>query len=512
MILHVDILEVIFLQIFDNLSFVRAAHELAAHADALAKIRDLSGAVDAAALARHAFNDRLVNAARTQQHERLSALDCAGALEAAHRHIKLFLREHLLHSRRHAARRGEVLAIDGALLHIGCGNRLRINVLCLEHGVQLFKRHGIIRAFAVHLLIALDLALLGDARPDKHDLCAGVNFLDEARRRHHRRNGVAHLAHEIREVLFHHVVKRRTAAGGHAAALPGDFLGLLGFIIGRGIRADRDLHHVIKAEQLDGLHHFAHAHAAELAFNRRRKAGIHFQILVLDIRDDIRNHRYIGNRAKRTGNRAVSAGDALGIVDGCAAVALIHGNRINRAGAHAGTARVCDGVVRAGLRTHAALAALVGINNRAVVRHGNRIKVAGLHALLRNAVLAVAGHGVTLKRAALTGAVHDGNRFVRVDISVISIDGRLTAGPCHAVSENFALPVYAAAIRRLTAVRNDFQRNKIFMFFQCAFVAVLGNRRQNVFFPIDFLVLAHALPLDWSVMSQIPACSVQAYL
>lgn len=117
-------------------------------------------------------------------------------------------------------------------------------------------------------------------------------------------------------------------------------------------------------------------------------------------------------KSRRTGRRRCSCRRRyiFVVVDGRAAVLLIHRDRVHRAGAHAGTARTRWRHV-AGLRAHAALTALVRVDDRALMGHGNRAESAGLQAALRHAVLAVAGDGVALQGAP-AGAVHNGDRLI----------------------------------------------------------------------------------------------------
>ena len=309
-------------------------------------------------------------------------------------------------------------------------------------------------------------------------------LLDEARRRHHRGDGVADPVHQLRIVLLHHVVERRAAAGGHVAALARDLLGLLRLIIGRGVRAQGDLHRPGKAQLRQRDDHLAHAHAAELPLDGWGEAGVDLPTLA-DVVDHVADHGDVGDGAERAGDRAVAAGDALAVVDGRAAVLLVHGDGVHRAGAHAGTARIGDGVVGAGLRAHAALAALVRVNDRALMRHDDRVEAAGLHAALGHAVLAVAGDGVALQRAALAGAVDDGDRLVGEVVVLAVVDGGAAAGPVHAVAQNLALAVDAAAVGRLTAVRNELQRNVVLVLVERALEAVLGHGHQGAVLHVD---------------------------
>ena len=304
---------------------------------------------------------------------------------------------------------------------------------------------------------------------------------------------MAHLVQQRRVVLGDHVVEGRAAARGHVAAFARDLLGLLRLIVGRRVRAEGHLHRVGKAQTLERLDHLAHVHAAELPLDGGREAGVDLLLFIANGLDDVGNHRHIGNRGERAGDGAVAAGDALVVVDGRAAILLIHRDRVHRAGAHAGTARVCDGVVRAGLRAHAALAALVRVDDRTLMGHGNRAEAAGLQAALRHAMLAVAGDGVALQGTALAGAVHNGDRLIGEGIVVFAVvHGRAAAGPVHAVAQHLALAVDAAAVSRLAAVRHDFQRNELLMSLQRAFKAIFRDVHEHLALAVN--AINHTFP------------------
>ena len=294
-------------------------------------------------------------------------------------------------------------------------------------------------------------------------------------------------------MLGDHVIEGRAAAGGHVAALARNLFGFLRFIIGRRVRTEGNLHRVGKAQILKRANHLAHAHAAELALDRRGKAGVHLLGLIADRLDDVRDHGDVGDGRERAGDGAVAAGNALAVIDERAAVLFIDGNRVHWAGAHAGAARIGDGVIRARLGAHAALAALIRVDDRALMGHGNRAETAGLQTALGHTVLAVAGDGIALQGAALARAVHDGNGFVGKGVVVFAvIDGRAAAGPIHAVAQHLALTVDAAAIRGLASVRHDFQRNKFLMGFQRAFKAILGDMHEHLALTVN--TLDHIFP------------------
>ena len=405
----------------------------------------------------------------------------------------MLLGQHLLHRRGHAARRGEVLAVFAALLHAAGSHRLRVNVFRDEHRVQLVERQHEIRADLPRVLIPLDLALFGDARANEHDRRAGVLLLDIARRRHHRGDGVADLIEQRRVMLGDHVIESRAAAGGHVAALARNLLRLLRFIIGRRVRAEGNLHRVREAQMLKRADHLADAHTAELALDGRGEAGVDLLLFVADGFNDVRNHGNVGDGGERTGHGAVAAGNTLIIIDERAAILFIDRDRVHRAGAHAGTARIGDGVIRARLRAHAALAALIRVDDRALMGHGNRTEAAGLQAALSHAVLAVAGDGIALQGAALAGAVHDGDGLIGEGIVIFAIiDGRAAAGPIHAVTQHLAFAVDAAAMRGLASVRHDFQRNELFMGFQRAFKAIFRDVDEHLALTVN--TLDHIFP------------------
>ena len=125
--------------------------------------------------------------------------------------------------------------------------------------------------------------------------------------------------------------------------------------------------------------------------------------------------------------------------------------------------------------------------------HGNRAETAGLQTALSHTVLAVAGDGIALQGTALARAVHDGNGFVSKGVVVFAvIDGRAAAGPIHAVAQNLALAIDAAALGRLTAMRNKLQRDMILMLIQRAFKAILSDIGQHLTLTVN--TLNHDIP------------------
>lgn len=105
-----------------------------------------AGPLTQPALAGHALDDRLIQLAYAQQHQRFLALRRAGTLETAHRHVKFLFGQHFLHRRGHAAGGREVLAVFAALLHVAGSHRFRIDVFREKHGVKLVKRQHVVRA------------------------------------------------------------------------------------------------------------------------------------------------------------------------------------------------------------------------------------------------------------------------------------------------------------------------------------------------------------------------------
>lgn len=135
------------------------------------------------------------------------------------------------------------------------------------------------------------------------------------------------------------------------AALARNLFGFLRFIIGRRVRTEGNLHRVGKAQILKRANHLAHAHAAELALDRRGKAGVHLLGFIADRLDDVRDHRDVGDGRERAGDGAVAAGNALVVIDERAAVLL--STEIASTGRSARrAARIGDGVIRARLGAH----------------------------------------------------------------------------------------------------------------------------------------------------------------
>ena len=74
------------------------------------------------------------------------------------------------------------------------------------------------------------------------------------------------------------------------------------------------------------------------------------------------------DRSERAGVNALSAADALFLIDDTYAVFII-GNRVNRARSLARTDQVGNGAIRARIGAHTAFLTFVRINLRSVVAH-----------------------------------------------------------------------------------------------------------------------------------------------
>jgi len=157
--------------------------------------------------------------------------------------------------------------------------------------------------------------------------------------------------------------------------------------------------------------------------------------------------------------RAHAALNAFFLIDRAESV-LIHGDGIDRTGPDARPDGFRNGVVRAGLRAHAAFPAFVMIDVHPVLSFGNRSEMAGIHAGFPQAVLAVAGYGKTLDGTVFAGRGDDLDDILRI-VSARA-DALCKTDP---LPDNLPLPVDAAAKLRLRS-RNHFIGKGLFLFFQ----------------------------------------------
>ena len=269
-----------------------------------------------------------------------------------------------------------------------------------------------------------------------------MNCLEISGDRAHRRNSLRYvLCVLLREVLLDHVHESGAAGSGHLLAL---FLGLVpfhGLISSCHIAAQTYFDHVreshLKEGFLDGLHCDV---AAELAFSGGRYHRVNF-LACENIIDDAHQVGLGSDRAERTGVDAVTALDALALVDDTDAVVVVC-DRADRAGLLAGTNKVCDRAVRAGLGTHAALFTLIGIDMSSALANADSAELTGIDTCFAHTQTAVVCYGISGKRTFLTCRTNDLNDILGLGDSVRA----LCQGKTDSLFYQLSLFIYTAAV------------------------------------------------------------------
>ena len=157
---------------------------------------------------------------------------------------------------------------------------------------------------------------------------------------------------------------------------------------------------------MEGLAQLAHvALAAKLADERRRHSGNDL-VACVDGLNHLEDLALVGNGAKRAVDEALSARDALLVVNLRAAV-LVGANGMHAAGRGAGALLVENGVVRADLCALTAVNALLLVDVGLLVHKGDGALGADLAAGVREAALAHVGHAVDVVLAGVAGKLDD---------------------------------------------------------------------------------------------------------
>ena len=160
-----------------------------------------------------------------------------------------------------------------------------------------------------------------------------------------------------------------------------------------------------------------------------------------DIIDDVHKVCLGSDRAERTGVDAVTALDALTLIDHADAVVIIS-DRADRAGLLAGTDQMSDRAVRAGLRAHAALFTLIGINMSSALADRDRAELTGIDTCLAHTQTAVIRYGIGGQRTFLTCRADDLHDILRLGNSVRALRKRKS----DSLFNKFSLFVYTAAV------------------------------------------------------------------
>ena len=175
---------------------------------------------------------------------------------------------------------------------------------------------------------------------------------------------------------------------------------------GAQIGAERDLLHAGEAELLEGLAELVDvALAAELADEGGRDLGNDL-VAGVDGHDHLEDLALVGDGAEGTVDQALTAADALLVVDLCVAV-LVGADGAHAARHGAGTLEVMDGVVGAGLGAQPAVDALLLIDVGLLVLEGDGALGADLAAGVREAALAGVAHLVDVVLAGVAGELDD---------------------------------------------------------------------------------------------------------
>ena len=310
--------------------------------------------------------------------------------------------------RGHAARHGKATAVGRRNVEVALvvvGQREVVDLLGLHHA-----RHLLEGEHEVHLApdgLAHGLELLGRAGPHEDDLSVGVLGANHARRERHGREGHRDAVSVLGELLLGHDRPRRAAGGAHEGELVGNLVQVVVCLLdGAEVGSERHLLDAREAQLVEGLAQLAHvALAAKLADERRRNGGDDL-VASVDGLDDLEDLALVGNGAKRAVDEALSARDALLVVDLRAAV-LVGADGLHAAGGGAGTLLVEDGVVRADLGALPTVDALLLVDVGLLVHKGDGALGADLAAGVRKAALAHVGHAVDVVLAGVAGELDD---------------------------------------------------------------------------------------------------------
>ena len=130
-------------------------------------------------------------------------------------------------------------------------------------------------------------------------------------------------------------------------------------------------------------------------------------------------------------------------LDDADAVVIIS-DRADRAGLLAGTYKMSDRAVRAGLRAHAALFALIGIDMSSALTDRDRAELTGIDTCLAHAQTAVIRYSISGQRTFLTCRADDLYNILRLGNSVRTLCKRKS----DPLLNKFSLFVYTAAVCR----------------------------------------------------------------
>ena len=223
---------------------------------------------------------------------------------------------------------------------------LEIDAFRLENGGKFLERDDEIHV-AAHRA-AGSLQLFRRARSHEYHARRGVFFLDGARRRHHGRQGIGNFVHRFGEITLCQHRPGRTARGEHKGLLSArHFLHVMVRLGDRAhIRAECHFEYVPEPEfQKRGFDPPGRRLFSELSHVCRRDLH-HDLVATFQSAYQLKDLRFIRDRAKGTTDHAHAAGYALVVIDlGAAQIVALDGFHAARFRARARV--VGDGVVRA---------------------------------------------------------------------------------------------------------------------------------------------------------------------
>ena len=211
----------------------------------------------------------------------------------------------------------------------------------------------------------------------------------------------------VGELLLCHLRPSRTARRSHKGHLFGHLVQEhVGLFYGTKVRPNSNLLHAGKAKLGKGVAQLAHVSlAAKLSDERRRHDGNHL-VAANNGEDHLRDLALVGNGAKRAVYEALSARDALLVIDlGAAVLVGANGMHATRVGAGASVVMYC--VIGARALAHTAFDALLLVDDRALLMEGDGLLATDLATRVRKAALAHVGNHVHVVLAGVAGELYD---------------------------------------------------------------------------------------------------------
>ena len=248
-----------------------------------------------------------------------------------------------------------------------------------------------------------------------------------------------------------HIDESRTAGSGAHLAFLVCFVPFLCFGRSGQVAPQTHFEEISESHLFQSLAPAAHADfRTVLSFDGRRRHGVNF-LSGLQCFDDRHDGVNGANSAERAVVHAAAAADALFFVDAGQALFVI-ADGVHRTALLARPLQMNNGVVRAGLRTLAALLALGGINDGAMRTGLDRTELAGAEACLPQTASAVICNRIAGDRTVRTGRFNDLHDIPRVNFGL-----RLPQGETNPPSDDLPFLVYTTSVVR-QRTRNDLLR------------------------------------------------------